>query len=95
VVEERRSALGSLLAAVVFLLRNPAGTLLIFGLVALGQAVVLLTAGELLSRFPAGSTGGILGLFVLAQIVVAVRFAFRLAYLECGRLWLVARLDLR
>ena len=95
VVEERRSALGSLLAAMVFLLRNPAGTFLIFGLVALGQAVVILAAGELVSRFPAGSSGGLLGLFLLTQIVVAVRFAFRLAYLECGRLWLMARLDLR
>jgi hypothetical protein len=94
VVEGRSSALGSTLAAVVFTLRNPAGTFLIFGLLALGQAVVILMAGELVSRLPAGTPGGLLGFFVLAQIIVAVRFAFRLAYLECGRLWLMARLDL-
>jgi hypothetical protein len=92
VVEKRRSALGSMLAAGVFLARHPAGALGIFGLLALAQAVFLMLSGEVVARFPAGSFPGLLGLFLLAQIVVAARFAFRLAYLECGRLWLLERL---
>jgi hypothetical protein len=90
VVDRRRSALGALLAATGFLARHPAGGLTLFGVLAAAQTLALLAAGALLSRLPMESALGLVGFAILGQGIMMLRFAFRLAYLECARRWILS-----
>ncbi len=90
VVDRRRSALGALLAGAGLLARHPLGVTGLFGTLALAQGAVLVAAGLVLSRLPLESALGLVAFFLLAQLAVATRFAFRLAALECARRWILS-----
>jgi len=91
VVEKRRSALGSLLAGLGLMVRHFPPVLGIFGSLAILQILFLAGAAWLLNSIPATSTLGLGLLAVFGQLVIGARLAFRIAGLECGRRWLLAR----